>query len=77
MLCVPGNRNAARGPSQSRARKAMRDAVGLHGTRIRAHNGAVSLDEPMPGDEGTRFHADKGVAFLSDRTSVTEELTKG
>lgn len=32
-------------------RKAMRDAVGLHGTRIRAHNGAVSLDAPIPGDE--------------------------
>ena len=32
-------------------RKAMRDAVGLHGTRIRAHNVAISLDAPIPGDE--------------------------
>jgi RNA polymerase sigma factor (sigma-70 family) len=32
-------------------RKAMRAAVGLHGTRTRAHNMAVSLDEPLPGDE--------------------------
>ncbi len=32
-------------------RKAMRGAVGLHGTRTRAHNGAISLNEPMPGDE--------------------------
>jgi RNA polymerase sigma factor (sigma-70 family) len=33
------------------ARKAMRDAVGLRGTRRRAHLGAVSLDEPLPGGE--------------------------
>ena len=34
-------------------RNAMRDALGLHGSRKRAHFGALSLDAPMAEDEDT------------------------
>ena len=34
------------------AKKAMREAVGLRGSRPRAHMGAVSLDEPLLGKDG-------------------------
>lgn len=32
-------------------KRAMREALGIHTTRQRAHLGAVSLDEPIPGSE--------------------------
>ena len=49
-------------------RRAMREAVGIHTTRIKAEHGALALDAPLPGSEdGTT-----GMELLEDPDAVVD-----